>query len=124
MKKVSQIGFATLLLVSTQMSFAKSKSCVDDVACQQGKIEAMAESPVSREISRIEDLQKRLDGILRTQDTDGDAKMSAELELYQTAAQALSRSSSASRISLQEIKQGLEPIENRIVELERQSGAQ
>ena len=77
----------------------------------------------SRVISNIKDLGQRLDGILKTQVTYGDAKMAPELETLQLEAQSIIENKSASGKSLygrdlKEVSQDVRTVEKRISELE------
>lgn len=131
MKKMTNVAIYTVTFLAISVwavtSFASRIEGVDSGEYfHNQRVEA-----AQKVISDIEKLSERLDGVLRTYETDGDAKMGPELENLKSEARTIINNLNSGKNysdlsiykrSTKEIELDVKTIQNRISEIEQ--GAQ
>ena len=127
--KMSNVAIYTLTFVAVSVwaaaSFAKGHQGNHKAAQVQKERTHLVKNNVSPEqlISDIQILAERLDGVLRTYETVGDAKMSPELDILQSEAASIITNKNASGLSrygrsAAEINLDVKAIEKRVSQIE------
>lgn len=129
MKKMTTVAIYTLTFVAVSMwaaaSFAKGHQEIYNESHDRKLQEKFVDNVrAEKVISDIQVLAERLDGVLKTQETYGDAKMGPELESLQSEASSILTNKNNSNRSIYgrsaaEINLDVKTIEKRISELEQ-----